>query len=61
MSTELVCRLPESAKRQSRGAQRLVFGTDTPVKNETVFERHFTVAGNLHVPGPAYYTYTPRV
>ena len=30
VSTELVCRLPESTRRQSRGAQRLVHGTDTP-------------------------------
>ena len=30
LSTKLVCRLPESTKRQSRGAQRLVCSTDTP-------------------------------
>ena len=61
LSTELVCRLPESTKRQSRGAQRLVCSTDTPVKNETVFERHITVAGSLRAPGRTYYSYTPRV
>ena len=49
VSTELVCRLPESTRRQSRGAQRLVLIQRT---SETVFEKRFAVAGNLRAPGP---------
>ena len=55
-------RLPEYEEAVEGSAKAsLTPEPENQVKNETVFKRHFAVAGYLRAPGLVYCTYIPRV